>query len=96
MIVTVTATTMDGTVVRWYRDLADAQTYRPILAASRAGVMAPYGYLTDIPPEWMQAATQAHETLRRDPGADMSRLATHVNQGPANGPLVPVEEVDRG
>jgi len=95
MIVTVTAT-MDGTVVRWHRTLADAQTYRPALTASRNGVMAPYGYVTDVPPEWMQAAVQAYETLRRDPKADVKHLATHVNRGPANGPLVPVEEADRG
>lgn len=96
-VVTVTATIMDGTVVRWHRSLSAAECHAPTVTASRNGVMVPNGYVTDVPPEWMQAATQAYEKLRRAPRADMKHLATHRHNIVANGPLVPVEEVaDRG
>lgn len=96
-VITVTATIMDGAVVRWHRSQSAAEYCTPTVTASRNGVMVPNGYVTDVPPEWMQAAMQAHETLRRAPGADMKHLATHRHNIVANGPLVPVEEVaDRG
>jgi hypothetical protein len=94
MIVTVTATVMDGTAVRWYRGMSAAEMHRPVLSASRRGVKVYDGvYLNEVPPEWIAAAMQAYETLRGDPRADVKHLATHVNKGPSNGPLVPVEEV---
>ncbi|WP_084965258.1 hypothetical protein [Thermoactinospora rubra] len=95
MIVLVTPAVMDGTVVRWYRSLAAAETHRPILSASRRGVQTHNDvYLHEIPTQVMQAANAAYETLRRDPDADLKHLATHRHRGPSNGPLVPVEEAD--
>jgi hypothetical protein len=96
VIITVTATVMDGTVVRWHHTLSAAETHRPAISASRRGVAVQAEYLTDLPPEWVAAATAAYETLRRTPRADMRHLATHRNRGPSNGPLVPVEEAERG
>lgn len=97
-VITVTATIMSGAVVRWHQTLSAAENHRPVLSASREGVMTHNDvYLNEIPPDWIAAATQAYETLRRNPRADVRHLATHVNRGPSNGPLVPVEEVaDRG
>ena len=95
-VITVTATIMDGTVVRWYRAFGDAQTRRPFLSASRNGVKVHEGYLHEIPDEVLQVAQEAYGKLRRTPGADLSELATHINKGPLNGPLVPVEEATDG
>lgn len=89
-VVTVTTTVMDGTVVRWHRDVQAAQTMRPVLSACREGVLVHGGYLTAIPDEWVAAARQAHELLARNPHADLSHLATHRHRGPSNGPLEPV------
>lgn len=91
-IITVTATVMDGTVVRWHHTLSAAETFRPAVSASRRGVAIHAEYLTDVPAEWVTSATRAYETLRRAPRADMKHLATHRNRGVMNGPLVPVEE----
>ena len=94
-MVTVTATIMSGTVVRWHRNLTSAELHRPMLSASREGVMTHNDvYLNEIPPHWMAAAMEAYELLRRDPRADVRHLATHVHRGPSNGPLVPIEEAD--
>lgn len=80
-----------GTAVSWYRDLA-AASYpgKGLVVATAAGVTVP-GYITDLPRGWVDAAIRAHEQLKADPAADMSRLATHQHVGPANGPLRPVE-----
>ncbi|MFB4273032.1 hypothetical protein [Nonomuraea sp. GTA35] len=95
MIVTVTKAARDGSVVRWHTCLAAAETFRPVMTADRHGVRV-NAYLHEIPAEALRAAEQAYETLRRDREADVSHLATHVHRGPSNGPLVPVEEADRG
>lgn len=91
-VITVTATVMDGTVVRWYRALGDAHIHRPFLSASRNGVKVHEGYLHEMPADCVKAAEDAYEVLRYRRDADMSRLATHVSTGPSNGPLTPVEE----
>lgn len=93
MIVTVTSTVMDGTVVRWHRSLQAAEHHRPILSASRNGVQTHNDvYLHEIPAEVLRTANDAYEKLRRDRAADVRHLATHVNRGPSNGPLIPIEE----
>jgi hypothetical protein len=77
-IVTVTHA-RSGTVVRWYRTMSYAQLDRPVLSASRVGVMI-HGnvYLHEIPREWLHAARDAHETLRLTNGErDLGNLATH-------------------
>lgn len=95
-VITVNTTIMQGTCVRWYRDVGQAANHRPVLSASREGVAVHAQYLTSIPETWVAAAKRAHQQLARDRQADMSRWATHVNRGPSNGPLVPVQEASRG
>lgn len=94
-VITVTATVMSGTVVRWFRELRDAEHNRPVLSASRDGVLIADGvYLHTLPAEWLAAAAAAYEQLRRDRGADMSGLATH-RRAAMFGQLEPVgEETD--
>jgi hypothetical protein len=94
-VILVGGTVMSGTVVRWYRSVADAEIHRPVLEAARRGVnLGPTEYLTDIPDEWIAAARDAHQQLVADRHADLSHLATHRHgRGLLNGPLEPV---DRG
>lgn len=88
-VVTVITTIMDGTVVRWYRNLEAADLSRPMISASRNGVAVHRTYLTDVPDELITAAREAYEKLRRERSADMTALATHVQRG-MRGPHVPV------
>jgi hypothetical protein len=91
VVVTVTATVMDGTVVRWHRNTAAAEDCRAELAsASRNGVLV-RGYLHELPPGVLVAAERVHERLSADRRADFRYLATHRRDGLA-GPLVPVRE----
>ncbi|MFD6565362.1 hypothetical protein [Micromonospora profundi] len=99
MIVTVTPTIMSGTVVRWYHDNDDLDRLpgiEPVASASRDGIRVGV-YLHDVPAEVMQAAEEVHETLRRDPDADLSHLATHRKRGGLGGPYEPIaaEAADR-
>lgn len=91
MIVTVAPTIMAGTVVRWYRDndpLACLPSIEPVASASRLGVRVGV-FLHDLPAEVMTAAQDAYETLRLDPDADLSDLATH-RQVVLTGALEPI------
>ncbi|WP_030487281.1 hypothetical protein [Micromonospora chokoriensis] len=91
MIVTVTPTIGDGTVVRWYYDadaLADLHGIEPMVSASRNGVRIGT-YLHCVPDEIMTTAQDAYEQLRRDSDADLKHLATHTRAG-LFAPLVPV------
>ncbi|TDC30086.1 hypothetical protein E1211_24895 [Micromonospora sp. 15K316] len=79
MIITVTPTIGDGTVVRWYP--ADTHTdlipaTMPAVSASRNGVLV-NTYLHAVPEEVMTAAHEVWEQLRRDHDADVTALATH-------------------
>lgn len=92
-VVTVTSNDIEGTVVRWHHDLASAVNHHPALSASQHGVHY-QGPLNEVPQDWIDAAIVAWETLRADPGADMTRLATHAQRvvlGSPSGPLEPVE-----
>lgn len=91
-VVLVTPTVMDGTVVRWYRDVAAAEQYRPVLSASRNGVTVHAEYLTSIPDAWVDDARRTHTTLSRNRVADLRHLATHRHQHVPNGPLVEVND----
>lgn len=91
-VITVTATIMDGQVVRWYRTVGAAANHRPVLSASRNGVSVHGEYLTGIPQSWIDTAKQAYADLAADSDADVKRLATHRNRGFSNGPLEPVEK----
>jgi hypothetical protein len=89
-VVMVFPTIMDGTVVRWYRTVAAAENHRPVLSASRNGVMVHAEYLTSIPDAWVDSAKTTYMRLERDRNADVRHLATHRNQGPSNGPIAEV------
>lgn len=91
-VITVTATLMDGQVVRWHRSVDDASIHRSVLSASRSRVGVSAEDLTDVPDEWIAAARAAHTELKTNRSADLRRLATHVNRGPSNGPLVPITD----
>ncbi|MGX4657087.1 hypothetical protein ACWCHM_26060 [Micromonospora sp. SCSIO 07396] len=90
MIVTVTPTLMDGTVVRWHWGESDANNpgIEPIVSASRNGVRVGV-YLHQVPADVMAAAQQAYDALSRDHHADLKHLATHRRRG-LFGPLEPV------
>lgn len=88
-VITVTPTIQSGTVVRWYRSTDDNE--RPVLSASREGVMI-HGdvFWHDIPREWLNRATAAHEMLKLSNGKrDLNYFATHKRRG-LTGPLEPV------
>lgn len=92
MIVTVTPTIMDGTVVRWYlTDDPEAALTAPGISASRNEVRVNVPE-DEIPPAIRAAAQAGHEALRRDPEVDLAGLATHRRQG-LLGPLRPIKEV---
>lgn len=91
MIVTVTPTILDGTVVRWFPDmpLSQISAVDAIVTASRNGVRV-HSYLDQVEPEPLAAARDACELLRRDRDADVSHLATHTRRG-LFGPYVRIE-----
>jgi hypothetical protein len=91
-VITVTATLMDGQVVRWYRSVEDATIHRSVLSASRSRVGVSVEDLTDVSDEWIAAARAAHAELKASRSADLRRLATHGHRGPSNGPLVPASD----
>ncbi|MFB4312934.1 hypothetical protein [Actinomadura sp. 21ATH] len=94
-VITVTSTIMDGTVVRWFRNLGEAELQQPVLAASRHGVSVHAPYLTDIADTWVADARRAHEELRRDRRANMTGWATHQQRevtGFRSGPLEPIKK----
>jgi hypothetical protein len=94
-VITVTTTIMQGTCVRWFRDVGAAANQRPVLSASREGVAVHATYLTDVPDAWVADAKRAHGQLRRAPRADMTSWATHERRevlGARSGPLDPVKK----
>lgn len=73
MIVTITPTVMDGTVLRWYD--AETDTGRPVMSVSRNRVEV---YDQDhVTPSAAQAAAEAYAELKGDRYADVRRYATH-------------------
>lgn len=93
-VITVTVTVMDGTVVRWFRDLNAAENMRAAVSASRNGVSIHAEYLTDVPKLWVDAALEAYGELKVNRDVNLSGMATHRHRGAMNGPLVPVEKED--
>lgn len=91
-IITVTPTVMDGTVVRWYRDLKDYEVAEPVLSASRNRWMTHGGKTApQMPAEWLRVARETHTILREDWEADVSHLATHRAPRGRRGMLVPIQ-----
>lgn len=85
----VTPTIMDGTVVRWYRNAADAEAVRPMASASRNRVqidehLIPVELLARV----TDAAQGAHRELAGNRDADVRHYATHRHETPF-GPLIP-------
>jgi hypothetical protein len=93
MIVTVTSTVMDGTVVRWYTSECAEDLGREQVSVSRNGVLV-NGYLHEVPESVLNQAKQLHEgwQVNRDAWPDVDRIATHKRRG-FLGPLEPVEKV---
>jgi hypothetical protein len=93
MIVTVTPTVMDGTVVRWYAGDNPDSIGSPQVSVSRNGVLV-NGYLHEVPEGVLDQAKQLYEGWRinRDAWPDIDRIATHKRRG-FLGPLEPVEKV---
>jgi len=91
MIVTVSPTIMDGTVVRWYPDTTPLDailSVEPIVSASRNGVLIGT-YLHHVPQDVLALAQNVYANLRRDHNAPVQHLATHRRRG-LFGPYEPV------
>lgn len=87
MIVTITPTVMDGTVLRWYD--ADDDRGQPVLTVSRNRVEVYRKGAIDA--EVLRAACEAHAELKRNRLADVRKYATHMRLRPG-APLVALKE----
>lgn len=86
MIVTITPTVMDGTVLRWY-DADDDTGQHPVMSVSRNRVEV---YEQDhVTPAAAQAAAESYAELKADRYADVRGYATHYR---TRGGLTPVKE----
>lgn len=85
MIVTVTPTIMDGTVVRWYAGEDAEDRGEELASASRNRAIVADG----APDSLRCTAESVHAELRRNRNADLSYLATHRRER-LFGPLVPL------
>lgn len=90
MIVTITPTVLDGTVLRWY-DTEDDRGEHPVMSVSRTRVEVYRKGAID--PAALLAACQAHAALKANRNADVRRYATHMRLHP-NRPLIPLKEGD--
>jgi hypothetical protein len=87
VIVTVTPTVMDGTVLRWYAADDDAGQH-PVMSVSRNRVQV---HEKDaVTPAAAQAAAEAHAALKRDRYANVLGYATHARVRPGRH-LVPLK-----
>lgn len=94
IVVTVTPTIQDGTVVRWYASLAAAEHHHdPIVSASRNGVRITT-YLHLVPPAVLARANEAHEILRGGAPELVQDMATHRRK--LGGRLLPILREDGG
>lgn len=75
MIVTVTPTVQDGTVVRWYSAKGDIPLAE-IASASRNMLLV----LDETPVDVRDAAEAAHRELSKKRDADMRHYATHTRE----------------
>lgn len=88
-VITVTATIMDGTVVRWFDSLDAAERNDPVVSASRTMVVR---HRKPVPAEWDAAAQEVFRTLDYDRNFDLRYMATHICEHPLsfNSRLIPV------
>lgn len=85
MIVTVTPTIMDGTVVRWYAGEDAEDRAEELASASRNRAI-----VADSAPDSLRCTAESvHAALRQNRNADLNYLATHRREG-LSGPLVSV------
>jgi hypothetical protein len=95
-VVVYRTTIMDGTVLSWFLNLGAAKYGRPVISASRVGVMV-HGdtYLHQIPRPWLDAAEEAHAALCL--GRDVEHMATHRRTFPGwrTLPGMDLEEIKR-
>lgn len=89
MIVTVTPTPLDGTVLRWF-DTDDAQdaTGAPLVTVSAHQLAVRDG--AEVPDGVQRDAIAAFAELRRDRLADVRRFATHYRT--IRSGLVPIQK----
>lgn len=87
MIVTITPTVMDGTVLRWY-DADDDTGRHPAMSVSRNRVTVHDA--ERLGAAEAQAAAEAHAELKRDRYADVLRYATHARVRPGRA-LIPLK-----
>jgi hypothetical protein len=92
MIVTVTATVMDGTVVRWHASERAEALGREQVSVSRNGVLV-NGYLHEVPEDVLTMAQEIHRGWQNNRNAwpDIGKLATHRRRG-VLGPLEPIRQ----
>lgn len=89
MIVTITPTVMDGTVLRWYDADDTEQLERPVMSVSRNRVEV---YEKDrIDPDAARSAAEAYAELKADRYADVRSYATHARVS-LFGALIPLKE----
>lgn len=89
MIVTITPTPLDGTVLRWFdADAAEDATGAPLVTVSRHQLQVRDG--AEVPGDAQRAAIEAFAELRRDRLADVRRFATHYRT--IRSGLVPIEK----
>jgi hypothetical protein len=89
-VVVATPTIMDGTVVRWHRNMSAYAHGQVSVSASRHRVSIHDDEFQTLPREWVDLALDVHRQLARDPKAPVGHVITHRHQG-LGGPLVPVQ-----
>lgn len=88
MIVTITPTVMDGTVLRWWdTDDPEKALGQPVVSVSRNRIEA---NADEVPEDVQRAAIEAFAELRRDRLADVRRFATHYRT--IRSGLVPIQK----
>jgi hypothetical protein len=89
MIVTVTPTVMDGTVLRWFdTDDPEQAIGAPLLSVSHHRLDVRDG--AEVPEDVQRAAIEAFAELRTDRLADVRRFATHYRT--IRSGLVPIQK----
>jgi hypothetical protein len=89
MIVTITPTPLDGTVLRWFdTGDADGATGAPLVSVSHHRLEVRAG--AEVPEDVQRAAIEAFIVLRADRLADVRRFATHYRT--IRSGLVPIEK----
>lgn len=90
-VVIAAATVIDGTVLRWYRNIVLADHGGPLISASRRGVSIHTTYLHEVPAGWLEDAQRAYELLRdRHEERARAEMATHRRTS-LMGTVVPIE-----